>query len=241
MDTKKETTKPKRKKWKIVLYGVAALLVILFISDRIYKGSGSDEWKLVKNEKGIEIWTLKTPGSRIKKVKLHMQVKTKLAGLIKLIEDPTSGPDVGAKFVEMLERKFYPNGDYSAYYNCIIDLPFPFTDRQSVILILHSQDSVTKVINMNVFAASNLLPPDESYVRITHLHNTYQITPLENGYIDIVHTQDSDIGGSVPYFINNAMGPAALMMLFQKFQDFMEMEKFKNAKFDYIKELEVTN
>lgn len=229
--------KPKRKIRKILFYGVAFLVAILFVGDWLWVRSGSGEWELLREKDGIKIWTLKTPGTGLRKIKINMQVKTNLAGMIKLIEDPTSGPDVGAKKVTMLESKISPSGDYSAYYECLIDLPFPFSDRQGVILILHSQDPVSKKIVMNVFAAPNRLPPNESYVRPTHTHNIWHLTPRENGMVDIEYFQDSYMGGSVPYYVNNVLAPVALHKLFSKFQDLMNKEKFKNAKFDYIKEL----
>lgn len=240
MEAEKATVKPPRRIRKILLLGVLSLVVIFYVGDGIWYKSGSNEWKLARDRDGIKIWTLKSPGSRITKIKLHMQLKSSLSGMIKLIEDPASGPDVGAKEVNLLEMKVSPTGDFSAYYECKIDLPFPFTDRQSVILILHSQDSISKKIEMNVFAAPNKLPPDDSYVRPTHMHNIWHLTPLENGLLDIEYYQDSNIGGSVPYFVNNLIAIEALFELFGKFQHFMSLEKFKNAKFDYVKELEMS-
>ena len=240
MEEGKATRRPPKRTRRIWMFVVLSLLMIFFVGDWIWYKSGTNEWILAEERDGIKIWTLKSPGSRITKIKLHMQLKSRLAGMIKLIEDPTSGPDVGAKEVNMLEMKIDPSGDFSAYYECKIDLPFPFTDRQSVILILHSQDSVSKRIRMNVLAAPNRLPPDDSFVRPTHMHNIWYLTPLENGLIDIEYYQDSDIGGSVPYFINNIIAIEALFELFGKFQDFMNWEKFKNAEFDYVKELEMS-
>jgi hypothetical protein len=240
MEAEKSTGKPRKRIRKMVLFGVLSLLVIFYVGDWIWYKSGSNEWKLARDRDGIKIWTLKTSGSRITKIKLRMQLKSKLASMIKLIEDPASGPDVGAKEVNMLEMKVSPAGDFSAYYECKIDLPFPFKDRQSVILILHSQDSISKKIEMNIFAAPNKLPPDDSYVRPTHMHNIWYLTPLENGLIDIEYYQDSDIGGSVPYFVNNVIAIEALFELFRKFQHFMDLEKFKDAKFHYVKELEMS-
>jgi hypothetical protein len=241
MEAEKSTRRSPKRIRKVLFFSVLSLLVIFFVGDWLWYRSGTNEWKLSGERDSIKIWTLKAPGSRITKIKLHMQLKSRLSGMIKLIEDPTSGPDVGAKEVNMLEMKVSPSGDFSAYYECKIDLPFPFKDRQSVILILHSQDSITKKIEMNVFAAPNRLPPDNSYVRPTHMHNIWYLTPLENGLIDIEYYQDSNIGGSVPYFVNNVIAVEALFELFGKFQHFMNLERFKNAQFDYVKELEVSH
>ena len=240
MESEKSTRKPPKRIRRTVLFALLSLAVMFYVGDWIWYRSGTNEWKLERDRSGIKIWTLKAPGSRITKIKLHMQLKSKLASMIKLIEDPASGPDVGAKEVNMLEMKVSPSGDFRAYYECKIDLPFPFKDRQSVILILHSQDTISKTIEMNVLAAPNKLPPDDSYVRPTHMHNIWYLTPLENGVLDIEYYQDSDIGGSVPYFVNNVIATEALFQLFSKFQHFMNLGKFKNAKFDYVKEFEMS-
>jgi len=237
METIQAIVKPKRKLGKILLIIALSMLGFFLFCDWIWYKSGSNDWQLEREKDGIKIWTLKTPDTRITKIKVQMQVKTKLAGMIKLIEDPTSGPDVGASEVKMLEMKVSPTNDFSAYYECKINLPFPFSNRQAVILILHSQDSVSKKITMNVFAAPNRLPPNQAYVRPVHTHNIWYITPLKDDKVDIEYFQDSDIGGSVPYFVNNIIATEALYQLFVKFNSFMEMEKFKNAKYSYIKEL----
>src|SRR5687767_7961221 len=70
------TTAPKQPKsplWKKI-YVVFSLLVIAAVAaDMIWKASGSAEWKLAKDEGGVQVYTLKVPGDRLIKTKTVME------------------------------------------------------------------------------------------------------------------------------------------------------------------------
>jgi hypothetical protein len=227
----------KRKIRKRLLIGLAAVFGLFLALDFGYKNSGSAEWKLEREKNGITMWKLKTPGSRIEKLKLTMKVPTTLAGMIKLIEDTSSCVDVGCNGIRQFDTKILPGGFFNAYYDFKVDLPFPLKTREFVILIQHHQDPATKEIEMNIMAAPNKIPPNPDYIRVAHLNNIWHLTPNEKGEVEIEYHQDSDIGGNIPYFIKNKIAPEALYQLFVKFETIMGLEKFKTAKLDYVKEL----
>ena len=242
MNSIDSTSTPPKKGRKILLIGVISLISILLISHFIWVGSGSNQWKLVKDENGIKIWTIKTPGNSMIKCKANFRVQSTLGGIIKLIEDTSSWADLGMdkKKITMMNQIHAP-GYYSAYMGFKQNMPFPFTDREIITLMQRFQDPQSKKIEINVMAAPNKLPPIKGYVRIEHMHNNYTYTPLKNGEVDVDFRNEFDLGGFVPYVVKNIGAPEFLYKMMVDFKRIMKMEKYKNAKLDYIKEFNENN
>ena len=230
METINSITQPKKKVKKFLLFGILSLIVILFLSHWIWKSSGSNQWELERDEKGVKIYTLKSPGSSLIKVKAIRRVQSKLAGLVKLMADPDSCDDVGCYESKLIERI----DSLSGYFTFRIDLPFPFDTREFVTIVLFSQTPQSKKYEVNIIAAPNKIPRNECCVRVTHMHNIWRFTPLENGEFEVEYILDFDAGGSMPYFLAN-LAPDEVYTFFLNLQEILNKEKFQNAKLDYVK------
>jgi hypothetical protein len=237
MNSKNSTNKPPKKARKILLLAVVSLISFLLLAHFIWVSTGSNQWKLIKDENGIKIWTIKTPGNSMIKCKANFRVQSTLAGIVKLIEDTSSWADLGMdnKKITLMDPIHAP-GYYSAYLGFKQNMPFPFTDREIITLMQRFQNPQNKKIEINVMAAPNKLPPIKGYVRIEHMHNNYTYTPLKNGEVDVDFRNEFDLGGSVPYVIKNWGAPAFLYKMMVDFKRVMKMDKYKNAKLDDIKE-----
>jgi hypothetical protein len=73
-------------------------------------------------------------------------------------------------------------------------------------------------------------------VRITHLHNSWKLTPLPNGKLDVEFMQDTDIGG-LPYAMANPALIYGTHEILKGMQDLMNKEKYRKAEVSYIQEL----
>jgi hypothetical protein len=108
----KQQRNRKIRKWDLI--ALAAVFGPFLAMDFIYKHSGSPEWQVEREKNGIKMWKLKTPGSRIEKLKLTMKVPTNLAGMIKLIEDTSSCADVGCNGIKQFDTQILPGGFFNA-------------------------------------------------------------------------------------------------------------------------------
>jgi len=237
MSSENKVNKNGKKFKKFVLYGMGMLALILLIAHFIWMDAGSNEWKLVKDENGIKIWTIKTPGNKLLKTKANFQIQSTLGGIIKLIEDTTSWADLGMdKNKIVIMDTIHTPGYYSGYMGYKQEMPFPLKDREIITLMQRFQNPVTKTIEINVLAAPNKLPPSKDFVRIEHMHNSYTFTPVADGIVEIDFNNEFDLGGSIPYFIKNLGASSLLYTMMFDLKNKMSMDKYKNAKLDYIKE-----
>lgn len=236
----RSTTPPARKTGrrhkvlKYTLYGAVALIAILLIAHLIWNGSGSNQWELAIDKNGVKVWTQKTPGSNLVRVKAKTQVSSRLAGMVKLLEDLDSCIDAMCYDAKVIQTMDTPPGRYAAYVRFKFDIP-GMTTRDYVLFQEHYQDPVSKKLEINIIAAPNKIPRDECCVRVTHLHNNWQITPLENGRLDIEFMQDTDIAG-MPYPLVNLALTQGTYEILHGMQDLMDMDKYRNAQVDYIQE-----
>ena len=237
MENKNSTEKPRKKIRKILWRVAMSLIVILLLFHIVWINSGSNQWELVRDENEIKIWTLKTPGTKLIKVKAKFQIESTLAGIVKSVEDTTSYADAGMTEDVILIDPISAPGYYSVYTVYKLPMPSPLNRRELVALLTRYQNPKTKKIEINVIAAPNKTEPDDCCIRVLHMHNNYVLTPLENGKVDIEFRHEFDIGGSMPYFVKNAMSPEFLFTMMSDFKKLLSMDKYKKAKLNFIKEL----
>ncbi|WP_028981311.1 hypothetical protein [Sporocytophaga myxococcoides] len=221
--------KPSRKTKKFLLIGVISLTVILFISHIVWTNSGSNQWTLVKDEDGIKIWTLKTPGSCLKQVKAKMRLKSSIDDILYFLKSDATVQDLGIKDWKMFEKVEQGNF-YSAYYSYKVDLPFPIGTRDFVLQMHHSQDPKTKAVEVNVLAAPAKTHPIENIERVKIMNDIYRLTPLPGGEVDFEVVADADIGGNIPYFVKNVVLTNVWSYNMNMVRDLLKKDKYKSAK-----------
>ena len=228
--------KPKRKKRTYLKYAFFTLVALGFVWHWIWKAGGSNEWELVKQTDEIKVWTLKTPGSDLVKVKGLRVVESSMSGMVKYLEDPNTCDDVGCYDAFVMEELPTPPMHYAAYSSWKFALPFPFNHREAQTLVLHQQDPVTKEVLLDIIATPNKIKPDLCCVRLTHLHNKWRFTPVGDGKIEIELTQDMDLGGNMPGFLTSMMVPETTFKVMTDIVEHLKMDKFRNATIDYVVE-----
>lgn len=227
-------TKRKRKILKYILYSALALAAILMLLHLIWNRSGSNQWELAIDKDGVKVWTLKTSGSNLVKVKAATRIKSRLGGMVKLLEDLDSCAEADCYDAKVIQSIETLPGRYAAYVRFKFDIPGLKT-QDYVLFQEHYQDPVSKKLEINLMAAPSRIPWDECCVRITHLNNSWKITPLRNNELDIEFTQDTDM--EMPYFLVNFALTRGTYEILHGLQDIMNMEKYRNARGGYIQEL----
>lgn len=230
------TVKPgRRKRWLRYLgYGALALLALALTAHVVWVQSGTGEWKLVKDEDGVKVWTQKSPGTSLLVVKGHVRVKAKVASMVYLIEEVSNCDDAYCYDAEVFERVPSTQGRYAAFMKFKFDIPGMKT-RQYVLLQDRYQDPVSKITELNLYAAPNKLPRDPCCVRVPYLHNTWRYTPHENGDLDIELTQDTDDGG-ILYPLANVFMTEVTYQFLHDLPGLMKKDRYRNARVDGVLE-----
>jgi len=221
---------PLRPFLRVVLIGSMSLALLYVISGLIWKYSGSNQWEFHSEKNGVKVYTLKQPGSELRQVKGITRVHSTVARLVDMVRDPSVCDDVGCTAARTLDRV----SDQLQYDYFRLDRP-PFKTREFVIKEDFHQDPRTKAVFMTVSAAPDAIPPDPCCFRVTQMSNSLQFTPVGNGEVEIEYVVSQNEGGFIPSLFLNRFRPKIMYNL-QALQQLANREKYKNAKFDFMKE-----
>jgi hypothetical protein len=220
---------------RVFLPGVLGLIIVSTAAHFVWKSSGSNEWKLVRDENGIQVFTLKSPGSTLLKVRGRTQVKTSLSSGVFLFRgDPSTNEDFGGKNLKIFERIETP-AVYLAYFSVEQPMPPPFGTKELVCLLNYAQDKNTKEVVINVQAAPSKTPPTPTTSRVTHLNNIFRLTPLSNGEVVWDVTADVDMGLFYP--LSNMAMPEFVFRGLSDQRKLVLTEKYQKAKLVSVQEL----
>lgn len=239
MATEKSKNRFKRfGKW--VMYGAVTLVVVAFLGNLIYQMSGSNRWELEIEKNGAKIYTLKSPGSTITKVKGVVRWRMTLSEIMAPFFDESIQENCGRWMPGCTEYRFVQSYDPELQNNLTLtrfDFPSPFSPRELVLQGQISQDKETKVMTMENIAVPNAIPQESGYVRVTHHHNVWILTPQENGEVIVEFIMDADMGGFFPDFFSAIAGPNMVYdVLVDRYPKLLQ--QYRNVKFDFIEELQ---
>lgn len=220
-----------RGKARKLLYGALLAAVLAIVAYGMWVGiAGSNQWRLVKDKNGVQVWTLKTPGSSLVQVKAHTRIKSSLAGMVKLLEDPSSCVDAHCYDGTVIERLPAVPNRYAAYVSFKFDIEGLRT-REYVLFQQHYQDPNTGKLVIHMLAAPDRMPRDPCCVRITHLDNTWRLTPLPDGVLDVEFAQDTDLGGLPSLLADFALVEGTYQIL-DGMQGLMNLPRYRHAQLD---------
>lgn len=225
---------------KFSLLGIAGLIATLSIANWLYKLSGSNQWELELDKNGVQVYSLKTPGSSIKQFKGVVRGPYSLNQLVAgLVGDQTLQTCVewipncmGAQNIEP-----WDSAAHSETTMWTFRFPWPLAPREFVNKSYVSQDKVTKVVRVDFLGAPNKIPPTPGRVRATDVHNYLTYTPLPDGMVEVVNVQHYSMAGVIPDALLNI---ARVKMMYEGLHDLyprvLGKERYKRARYDFIED-----
>jgi hypothetical protein len=225
---------------KISLLGFGGLILVLTFANWLYKMSGSNKWELELDKNGVQVYSLKTPGSGIKQFKGVVRGQYSLNQLVAgLVGDQTLEtclewiPNcMGARNIERWDAQAHSETTMWTFR-----FPWPLSPREFVNKSYVSQDPVTKIVRVDFLGAPNKLPPTPGCVRATDVHNYLTYTPLEDGTVEVVNVQHYSMAGLIPDAMLNI---ARVKMMYAGLHDLyprvLNKERYKKAHYEFIVE-----
>ena len=158
------------------------------------------DWELVKNQKGIKVYTKVMPGYSLKAFKGTVRINTDSDACLALLQDFDSYhtwmhtcPE--SKLVRQVSK-------YEHYVYTVTDAPWPITDRDLISHCLATTDA-SGTITIALSCAPNEIPEKSNRIRIKKLDGYWKLTPVNATTTDVVYQAVSDSGGSVPAWAAN--------------------------------------
>ena len=225
--------KVKGKTLKYVLRGALVLLGALALGQVMYTLSSDDKWQYVNQERGVAVYSWKESGRNVKKFMAVFRIKATLTQAVAFLQDDESDVEDGGFMESHLLKRESPQVRWT-YWR--MRLAKPMNDRDYVVKHVFAQDPKTLEVLYNLTAKPYMMPEEKCCVRVLKMDNSWRLTPLKNGEIEVHWTIDMNIGGYAPYFIVNKWFPWEMMNFGPSVQETVERKKYVNAKLDWIQD-----
>ncbi|MGD0831532.1 MAG: hypothetical protein ABR907_11345 [Terracidiphilus sp.] len=214
---------------KLLLFAGLVVGAVITIANWIWTMSGSNRWELIRDENGIKIYALKTPGEAAEKFKGVVNVRSSLTGLVMLMYDPTMCTEIGCYDPKGI------GGDLQVGYTTFMinpPYPFPFQPRQFVARVFIYQDKSSKEVLIQMNPALDRLPPDDRYFRVSDFYNRWRFTPQKDGVVEAEYILDDKFSGFVPNFLERWRRPKFVYRVLASLPG--HVAKYQQAKLPFI-------
>ena len=215
---------------------------MVHVANLLWKASGSNQWTLELETNGVKVHSLKSPGAYNKQYKAVMRAKYSLSQLVGgLIENSTldncKNHIPGCIDLKVIEP--WSSKTMSDTMLWKLELPPPFSPRETVIRSQVFQDPNTKTVTVEIMAAPSSTPRNADSVRLTHLHNRWRYIPVGKGEVDIEFQQDLDMGGLFPAILLNLAGAEeTYKFMHDQLPGLLDKEQLRKIKYEFIAEAE---
>jgi hypothetical protein len=224
---------------RFLLIALAGIVVIATAAHLVWKYSGSEEWTLVREQDGIRIWSRKEPGKSHLVFKGITTMSASLDSTVALMLDPQAGgADAAANggFESLALQPVDQRRGGAGYYSFKWKFPLRFRPRHYVVRATFTQNPSTKEVFETVEAVPGHLPPDDCCVRIARMRNTWRVTPVGNGRLQVEYVLDAPGEGLFPYVLDNLGGDDFVHYTLKHFPKWANDERYANVDIEFISE-----
>ncbi|MFI5133348.1 MAG: START domain-containing protein [Chitinophagales bacterium] len=171
-------------------------------------------WKLSKDKDGIKVYLSETATSKFKSVKVECTLAGNYDKLIAALTDVDHLKDwvYNTKRSNVL-KKISP---YELYYYSETSIPWPMSNRDVVIHVKITRDSLRRFLKVVSVNAANYSPENDGKVRVPHLSINWYVTMPTSKTISIVYVFEADPGGSLPGWLVNMFADRGPYETFKK-------------------------
>jgi len=176
-------------------FSCTVLIVLLLV----FNASAQEDWKPVKEEAGIRVFTKTESGSDYKAFKAEMKLNCKIENIVEVLKNMNTINSwiVNCKGVELLKKE-----DDEQYLYIETSLPWPFESRDMVyhFQYLNINSGQVKVI---VTGIPDYIKPREGIVRMAKTNGYWLLTSTDMNKTEISYQMHVEPGGLIPAWLAN--------------------------------------
>jgi len=191
-------------------------------------------WEQKMDREGIKVFMRQMDNSPLKAVKTVCTINTSLSVLTAVLLDiPGSAEWVYAtRKIAVLKK----NSPSELVYYSELNIPWPVTNRDFIVLLTVTQDQKTKAVTVLGDNKPDYLPEYKNIVRIQRSYSKWLITPLQNGQVKIEYILEVDPGGSVPAWLINLFAGKGPFETFKKLREQVKKPIYHHVSLPFIKD-----
>lgn len=159
------------------------------------------DWKQVKNSDEITIYNRPFPGSDFDEFRGVTIVNAPIEVITEVLYDVPAQPEWMSDCLFAKTVKVFDENHIIAYN--ILNIPWPVTDRDSLIDTIFDLDFKTGRVLVTMKAVEEPLIPVSKYVRMTNVFGTCLLERLDKDKTKVTYTMLANPAGNIPSSIAN--------------------------------------
>jgi hypothetical protein len=177
-------------------------------------------WKLSKDKDGIKVYVAENPKSKFKVIKVECTLVGTFDKLASVLTDVAHLKDWGySTKISYLIKTISP---YELYYYNETYIPWPMSNRDAVVHMKITRDSLQRFMLVNLTGENKFVPDKAGNVRVISLNINWYVTMPTSNTISIVYTFDANPGGSLPAWLVNSFVDKGPYETFRKLSDVLK-------------------
>lgn len=178
---------------------VGALLLTTPLLHSSQAWAQAEDWKLAKDEDGVQVYLSEVKGSRYKSFRGVTLVKADVSTLGRLQENLRVSC---AWLYACAQMRLLKYTDAAIWVYLDTKLPWPAAPRDLVVKVV-TEDTADGGMIRHLQAAPDYLPPVKDRIRVPSLSGTWQMIPKGPKLTEVTYEMQGEPGGSVPSWLAN--------------------------------------
>lgn len=178
------------------------------------------DWKLSKDKDGIKVYESETKNSNFRSIKVECVLQGTYDKLMTVLNDVSRHKEwvYNSKGSNILKR----NSPYDFYYYTETSIPWPMSNRDAVIHLTMTRDSLNRFLKVTAVGVPNFIPEKNGKVRVPRSSINWYVTMPSSTSVRIVYTFEADPGGSMPAWLVNMFADKGPYESFKKLSEILK-------------------
>ena len=194
--------------------------LLFFCSCVVFTSFGQYNWKLTKKKDGISVYQSEVKNSAYKSIKVECTFQGTYDKLLAVLNDVANHQNwvynnKSSSFIKRISPTEF-------YYYTETSLPWPMTNRDAVVHLKITKDSLNRFVKVSAMAEPGYLPKKSGKVRVPQSNIQWHVTMPTAKTIHIVYTFEADPGGSVPTWLVNSFADKGPFESFKKLEQMLK-------------------
>jgi hypothetical protein len=194
----------------------------------------SQAWTLKKDKDGIRVYSRESTNSKFNELKVECEIEGSLSKLAAVLLDVNNHGEWVYKTVKC--ELLHASAANDILFYTEIECPWPFQNRDVVVRVNLTQDSISKVLTIIDQSVPGYLPDKENIVRMKYSRVTWIVTPINATHLKIDYWVQIDPGGSIPAWLLNSFASKGPIESFTKLKQEIKLPRYANAKFAFLRD-----
>jgi ribosome-associated toxin RatA of RatAB toxin-antitoxin module len=208
------------------------LLLIFVCFFFCHAANSQDGWTLKKDNNGIKVFSRKATGLRVNELKVETILEGSLSQLAAVLTDVKNHENWVYKTIKSEVLK--ETGAANIYYYSEIDAPWPFNNRDLVVQMTIQQNAQTRVMTILVDNVNDYVELKKNLVRISFLHVTWTVTPLNNNQVKVEYQIQINPGDGVPAWLINLFATSGPYETFSNLKEKIKLPQYQQVSFPFL-------